>query len=96
VTGLGPVRFSDPMEVTAWHPPHRADVRHLGGVVRGTGSFIVEPAPGGAWLTWVEDLQAPLGQVGRVGLGLLAPVARRALRLSLRRLARDLEARPSA
>jgi Polyketide cyclase / dehydrase and lipid transport len=93
VTGLGPVRFSDPMEVTAWDPPHRADVRHLGRVVRGTGSFIVEPAPGGAWLTWVEDLELPLGAVGRAGFRLLEPLARLGLRASLRRMARDLERR---
>jgi hypothetical protein len=93
VTRLGPVRFSDPMEVTAWDPPHRADVRHLGRVVRGTGSFIVEPAPGGAWLTWVEDLELPLGALGRAGFGLLEPLARLGLRASLRRMARDLERR---
>jgi carbon monoxide dehydrogenase subunit G len=93
VTALGPVRFDDLMEVTLWDPPHRVDVRHLGKVVRGTGSFIVEPAPGGAWLTWVEDLELPLGRAGQAGFTMVGPLARGGLRLSLRRLARDLEAR---
>ena len=35
--------------VGRFDPPHRVDVRHLGRVVRGTGTFLVEPAPGGAW-----------------------------------------------
>ncbi len=93
VTALGPVGFADPMEVTAWDPPRRADVRHLGDVVRGTGTFTVDPAPGGAWLTWTEDLEVPFGWAGVAGLKALEPLARGGLRVSLRRMARDLEAR---
>jgi carbon monoxide dehydrogenase subunit G len=87
VTGIAGVGFRDPMEVTRWEPPRRVDVRHLGRVVRGTGSFLVEPAPGGAWLAWVEDLRVP------AGFGLVAPGFRLLLRRSLRRLARRVEAR---
>ena len=67
-TRVGGVGFSDPMEVTRFDPPHRIDVRHLGRVVRGTGTFLVEPAPGGAWFVWVEDVDLPLGVVGRARL----------------------------
>jgi carbon monoxide dehydrogenase subunit G len=90
-TALGPLGFDDPMQVTRWDPPHRADVAHHGSVVRGTGSFVVTPAPGGSWLTWVEDLELPGGALGRAGFTLLEPLVRAGLRLSLRRAARAIE-----
>jgi uncharacterized protein YndB with AHSA1/START domain len=92
VTGLAGIGFSDPMEVTCWEPPHRAEVRHLGRVVRGTGTFTVEPAPGGAWFTWAEDLDLPLGVLGHAGFALVRPAFELMLRRSLARLARRVEA----
>jgi Polyketide cyclase / dehydrase and lipid transport len=91
VAGIG---FRDPMEVTSFEPPSRIDVRHLGRVVRGTGTFLVAPAPGGAWFTWVEDVDLPLGAVGRLGFVVVGPAFRLLLRRSLRRLARRVESRP--
>ena len=88
VAGIG---FSDPMEVTRWEPPRLIEVRHLGAVVRGTGRFEVEPAPGGSWLTWTEELELPLGALGRIGFALLKPLFRAMLLISLRRLTRLLE-----
>jgi hypothetical protein len=82
------------MEVTRFEPPHRVDVRHLGRVVRGTGTFLVEPAPGGAWFVWAEDVDLPLGVVGRLGFAVVGPAFRLLLRRSLRRLARRVESRP--
>ena len=40
-TGVGPLGFTDPMEVTEWDPPRRCVVTHLGRVVRGDGVFEV-------------------------------------------------------
>jgi carbon monoxide dehydrogenase subunit G len=94
VTKVAGVGFSDPMEVTRWEPPRRVDVRHYGRVLRGTGSFLVEPAPGGAWFVWSEDLDLPLGAAGRFGFAVVGPVFRLMLRRSLRRLARMVEATP--
>jgi Polyketide cyclase / dehydrase and lipid transport len=93
-TRVGRVGFADPMEVTRFDPPHRIDVRHLGRVVQGTGTFLVEPAPGGAWFVWVEDVDLPLGVVGRAGFAVVGPAFRLLLRRSLRRLARQVESRP--
>src|ERR671937_2680637 len=73
VTKVAGVGFSDPMEVTRWEPPRRVDVPHLRRVLRGTGTFLVEPAPGGAWFVWSEDLDVPFGRLGRVGAWLLRP-----------------------
>jgi carbon monoxide dehydrogenase subunit G len=92
VTKVAGVGFSDPMEVTRWEPPRRVDVRHLGRVLRGTGTFLVEPAPGGAWFVWAEDLDLPLGAAGRLGFAVVGPLFRLLLRRSLRRLARMVEA----
>ena len=93
VTRLGPIGVTDRMQVTLWEPPRRVDVVHLGRVVRGTGTFLVEPAPGGAWFTWAEELDVPFGWLGRAGAWLLRPVGQLLLRRSLRTLARRLEAR---
>ena len=35
VTAIGPVGFTDTMEIVEWDPPHRCVVRHTGRVVRG-------------------------------------------------------------
>lgn len=94
VTKLAGVGFTDLMEVIRWEPPHRVDVRHLGSVVRGTGTFTVESAPGGAWFTWAEDLDLPLGAAGRLGFAVVRPAFTLLLRSSLRRLARQVESRP--
>lgn len=88
-TGVGPVGFVDVMEITAWEPPWRCLVRHTGRVVRGTGSFVVEPLPRGrSRFLWVEDLELPLGRLGRAGWVVTAPVARAGLERSLVRFAR--------
>ena len=93
-TGIAGVGFHDRMEVTRWDPPRRVEVVHLGRVVRGAGIFEVRPAPGGAWLVWIEDLDLPLGVVGRLGFAVLRPAFQLMLRRSLRRLAGQVEARP--
>lgn len=94
VTGVSGVGVRDHMEVIRWDPPRRVDVAHLGRVVRGTGTFAVEPAPGGAWCVWAEDLDLPLGPLGRLGFAPLRPAFRLMLRRSLRRLARRVERGP--
>ena len=60
----------DTMRITAWEPPHRFDVEHAG-QFSGTGSFIVEAAPGGSILTWIEDFKPPLGPLGELGYTLV-------------------------
>ena len=87
-TGVGPIGFLDTMTITSWDPPRRCDVLHTGRVVRGTGSFVVTPAAGGSAFTWVEDLELPLGRLGRAGWPLVRPLARLGLRVALRRFAR--------
>ncbi|WP_436493877.1 SRPBCC family protein [Actinokineospora sp. HUAS TT18] len=90
-TGVGPLGFTDTMEITAWDPPTRCEVRHTGRIVRGTGVFEVRPRGAGSTLVWEEHLEGgPL-----IGLGWrLGGVAFRVgVRHSLRRFARLAEAR---
>ncbi|ANP50375.1 hypothetical protein J2Z21_000861 [Streptomyces griseochromogenes] len=62
-SGLGPLAFNDPMEVTIWHPPVdgepglcRLDKR--GRIVRGWAEIEVRPGPGGRTrVVWREELR---------------------------------------
>lgn len=92
-TGVGRLGFLDRMEITLWEPPHRWHVVHLGRLVRGTGEFTIEPRGDGASrFVWREDLELPLGLVGRLGWPLVRPLFAAGVQLSLRRFARWVEA----
>jgi hypothetical protein len=71
------------MEIIAWDPPHLCRVRHLGKVVRGEGAFAVAGlGPRRSRFTWTEDVPTRLAR----------PALEFFMRLSLRRLARQLAA----
>lgn len=88
-TGVGPVGFTDDMEITVWDPPRLCRVKHLGRVVRGEGAFEVQDlGPGRSRFVWSEDLElGPLGFAWPV----MRPVSEVFLKLSLRRLVRQLD-----
>ena len=97
-TGRRPLGFLDTMEITLWQPPRACHVVHTGRVVRGTGAFEVE-ARGAARsrFLWREDLDLPLGLLGRLGWPLVRPAFAFGVQLSLRRFGRWVEAgRPAA
>ncbi|OLT48223.1 polyketide cyclase [Saccharomonospora sp. CUA-673] len=87
--GFAPgIGVTDPMEITAWEPPVRCTVRHLGSIVRGTGSFHVHPrGPHRAVLVWSERLELPFGPLGRLGWPVAKLPVALGLKLSLRRFA---------
>ncbi len=92
-TGVGPLGFLDTMEITRWDPPRVCDVRHTGRVVRGTGTFAVEERGASAsTFVWREDLELPLGALGRLGWPLVKPFFALGVRVSLKRFARVVEA----
>jgi hypothetical protein len=73
-TGAGPAGFWDTMTITRWDPPWRVDVLHTGKVVRGLGTMeVVELRGQRSRFVWSEDLDLPLGWVGRVGWPLARP-----------------------
>lgn len=97
VTGIGPLGFTDPMEVVEWDPPRRCVVAHRGRVVRGDGVFeVIELGPRRSEFVWTERLALPLGALGRVGWPLVRPAFRAGVAQSLRRLARRCEDRHRA
>ncbi|WP_239308385.1 SRPBCC family protein, partial [Frankia sp. Cj3] len=90
-TGIGPLVLVDSMEIVEWEPPYRCLVRHTGRAVRGGGAFVVVPLPAGrSRFVWSEDLELPLGWLGRAGFALLRPMVVGALWVSLRRFARNV------
>lgn len=96
-TGVGRLGVLDRMTITRWEPPYRCHVLHTGRLVRGTGAFEVEPRGAGSRFVWREDLELPLGLLGRLGWLLVRPVFAYGVRLSLARFARWVEAgRPAA
>jgi hypothetical protein len=97
-TSVGPLGFTDDMVITHWDPPRECTVKHLGTVVRGTGTFAVHPAaplpgvPGDgaprSTFVWAEDVIPPLGRLGRTGWPLVRPGFELMMRISLNRLAK--------
>jgi carbon monoxide dehydrogenase subunit G len=75
----------DRIRVTRWEPPRVLEIAHLGWV-RGTGYIEISPIRAGTRLWWREELRPPWGWFGRAGMGLFAPLMRRAFRRDLRLL----------
>ena len=76
---------TDLVEVTAWDPPRRLAIRHVG-VVVGTGEWRLEPAAEGTAFTWTEAFRMPPPLLGDLGLWLYSPWQRMMLRRSIRNL----------
>lgn len=91
-TGKGVFGVRDTMEITSWEPPVRCTVRHLGKVVKGTGTFHVQ-AQGATRcvFVWAEEFTAPFGPVGKLGWVLMKPAFVMALRRSMRTFAEFAE-----
>lgn len=91
-TGAGPVGFWDTMTITRWDEPYRVDVHHTGAVVRGTGTMEVVALPAGrSRFVWSEDLDLPLGALGRFGWPLARPAFLAGVKRSLDAFARLVE-----
>src|SRR4051812_9584947 len=96
-SGIGPVGFLDPMEITLWQPPRACHVVHTGRVVRGTGAFEVEPrGDDRSRFLWSEQLDLPLGALGRLGWPLVRPFFSYGVQISLRRFARHAATREAS
>jgi len=86
------VGFLDTMTITLWEEPYRVDVLHTGRVVRGTGVMeVVELADGRSRFLWSEDLDLPLGALGRLGWPVVRPAFVAGVNHSLKKLARFIE-----
>lgn len=95
LTGIGGIGVTDSMRITVWDAPARCEMRHFGRVVRGTGIFAVVPrGRDAATFEWTEELELPLGALGRAGWPLIRPLAGWGLRYSLDRFADFCRAYP--
>jgi hypothetical protein len=92
-SGVGRLGFLDTMEITLWQPPRACHVLHTGRVVRGTGVFEVEPrGDARSRFLWREDLDLPLGALGRLGWLLVRPLFAYGVQVSLNRFAKRVAA----
>ncbi|MGH3795029.1 MAG: SRPBCC family protein [Pseudonocardiaceae bacterium] len=88
VTGVRGIGVTDSMRITVWDAPLRCEVRHTGRVVRGLGIFTVRPrGRTAATFEWTEQLELPLGVLGRLGWMVVRPVFGWGLAHSLNRFA---------
>ena len=90
LTGLVGIGVLDTMTVTVYEPPNLWITEHTGKAFKGKGIFEVEPAPGGARVTWAEEIDLPFGVLGRLGWKVAEPVVRWGLTASLKRLAKGV------
>jgi uncharacterized protein YndB with AHSA1/START domain len=67
--------FTEPMEVVAWDPPRRIQIRH-GSAVAGMGTWTLMPVVGGTAFTWAEDVRLRVPVVGDLAALLYRPVMR--------------------
>jgi hypothetical protein len=94
-TGVGPLAVVDTIELVELVEggPWRATVRHIGTVIRGDGIFTVEALGASrSRFTITEHLDLPWGLLGRACWPAVRPISRLGLEVSLRRLARRVEA----
>jgi uncharacterized protein YndB with AHSA1/START domain len=86
VTILG-ITTTDEIEVTAWEPPRRLGIAHLGWV-SGLGELFLTPlGDGTTHVHWRETLVPPLGLLGWLGLTAFKPLLVATFRRDLRVLA---------
>lgn len=93
-TNLLGFTVQDVMRVTAWEPPRRLAVEHLGRVITGHGAFELDDRGTDRCLVrWWEEVTPPLGRLGEWGASRVAlPVFERIFARSLDRLASLAEA----
>jgi len=83
---LAGISTRDRVRVDVWEPERALGIVHLGWV-SGRGDLHLEPVETGTRLHWREELHAPLGMAGVLGLRLFRPLLVRTFRRDLRELA---------
>ena len=66
LTKVGPLKTTDIMTITQWQENKTMGVEHVG-LVKGTGTFHIEPHGEGSAITWKESLSFPLFFLGSLG-----------------------------
>src|SRR3990170_7792971 len=74
--------FTEELEVVLWEPPWRLVMAHRS-LVRGVGTWALEPEGAATRFTWTEELSLPVPLVGELALGVYRPFMRRLMRGAL-------------
>lgn len=96
-TGIGPIGFDDPMEITRWQPPRddvpgRCEVVKLGRFVTGHARFdVTSLADARTQVVWKGTIEVPPRVLTRRLAGVLGAAAGAAYTSALCRMARELE-----
>jgi len=95
-TGIGPIGFWDTMTITRWQPPHRVDVVHTGSIVRGIGYMTLNAKSSRETnFVWAEEIELPLGVLGRIAWPFVRPIFLSGIRHSLKKFATRAEIAPA-
>jgi uncharacterized protein YndB with AHSA1/START domain len=85
--------LTDELKTTEWKEHELLGVYHHGPLYRAAGAFELHPIEDGTRLVWWDELTVPLGVLGDTAVAvMMAPLARRTFRRSLRNLKRLCEA----
>jgi carbon monoxide dehydrogenase subunit G len=91
--GIGGITTRDRVRVVGWEPNRRLAIEHRGWVT-GKGEIFLTPlGEDRTHVFWREELEAPLGALGAVGLVAFKPFMRRLFQRDLRVLASLVRAR---
>jgi len=87
-TGFWKIGFNDPMVITQWIEPKIVDVKHLGRLVKGTGSMVVEKIDeNNSRFIWSESINLPFGFIGKIGWIIIKPFFVSGIKFSLNKFA---------
>jgi hypothetical protein len=87
-TGFWKIGFNDPMVITQWIEPKIVDVKHIGRVVKGTGSMVVEKIDEhNSRFIWSESINLPFGFIGKIGWIIIKPFFVSGIKFSLNKFA---------
>lgn len=82
---FGVPAFTEPMTVVGWDPPVELRIRH-GGLVRGEGTWRLDPVVDGTLFTWTERVRLAVPLVGELAARAYAPVMGALMRRATTRL----------
>jgi len=87
-TGFWKIGFNDPMVITQWIEPKIVDVKHIGRIVKGTGSMVVEKIDEhNSRFIWSESINLPFGFIGKIGWTIIKPFFVSGIKFSLNKFA---------